>query len=71
VCKPRPALFKRRHFEPVIVECAVRWYLRCSLSYRDVEELMTERGVSADHTTIWRWVQTYERRNSTRVAAGN
>src|SRR5262249_5157077 len=39
--------------------CAVRWYLRCSLSYRDGEELLTERGLSADHTTIWRWVQRY------------
>ena len=37
--KPRPALFKWRHFEPEIILCAVRWYLRFSLSYRDVEEL--------------------------------
>ena len=37
----------------------VRWYLRYSLSLRDVEELLTERGVEADHTTIWRWVQRY------------
>ena len=35
--KPRPALFKWRHFEPEIIVCAVRWYLRFSLSYRDVE----------------------------------
>ena len=59
MCKPRPALFKWRHFEPVILVCAVQWYLRYSLSYRDVEELVTERGMSADHTTIWRWVQRY------------
>ena len=39
--------------------CAVGWYLRFSLSYRDVEELLTERGIPADHTTIWRWVQCY------------
>jgi len=39
--------------------CAVRWYLRYSLSLRDVEELLTERGLEADHTTIWRWVQRY------------
>src|SRR5712692_1153682 len=57
--KPRPALFKWRHFEPEIIVCAVRWYLRFSLSYRDVEELLMERGLSADHTTIWRWVQRY------------
>ncbi len=57
--KPRPALFKWRHFEPGIIICAVRWYLRFSLSYRDVEELLMERGLPADHTTIWRWVQRY------------
>jgi transposase, IS6 family len=37
----------------------VRWYLRYSLSLRDVEELLAERGLVADHTTIWRWVQRY------------
>jgi IS6 family transposase len=52
-------LFKWRHFEPAVVTCAVGWYLRFSLSYRDVEELLTERGIPADHTTIWRWVQCY------------
>ena len=57
--KPRPALFKWRHFEPEIIVCAVRWDLRFSLSYRDVEELLMERGLPADHTTIWRWVQRY------------
>ena len=39
--------------------CAVRWHLRYSLSFRDVEERFTERGLEADHTTIWRWVQRY------------
>ena len=38
---------------------AVRWYLRHSLSLRDVEELLEERGLEADHTTVWRWVQRY------------
>src|SRR6516165_8338810 len=57
--KPRQALFKWRHFEPEIIICAVRWYLRFSLSYRDVEELLLERDLPADHTTIWRWVQRY------------
>ena len=37
----------------------MRWYLRYSLSFRDVEELLRERGLEADHTTIWRWVQRY------------
>jgi len=36
-----------------------RWYLRYSLSYRDVQELMAERGLSVDHSTVWRWVQRY------------
>jgi|SRR5215467_15934908 transposase-like protein len=57
--KLRPALFKWRHFEPELIVCAVRWYLRFSLSYRDVEELLIERGLRADHTTVWRWVQRY------------
>ncbi len=37
----------------------VRWYLRYSLSYRDLEEMMLERGLQVDHTTIYRWVQRY------------
>jgi transposase, IS6 family len=37
----------------------VRWYLRYALSYRDLEEMMWERGLSLDHTTIYRWVQAY------------
>ena len=55
----RPAIFKWRQTAPEVILCAVRWYLRCSLSLRDVEELLTERGLEADHTTIWRWVQRY------------
>src|SRR5712692_1559824 len=50
--KPRPALFKWRHFEPEIIVCAVRWYLRFSLSYRDIEELLMERGLPAEHSTM-------------------
>ena|ERR1700712_4686410 len=38
---------------------AVGWYLRFSLSYRDVEELLIERGLDTDHVTVWRWVQRY------------
>ncbi|NJC83114.1 IS6 family transposase [Planosporangium mesophilum] len=38
---------------------AVRWYLRYSLSYRDVEELLVERGIEADHVTVYRWVQRF------------
>jgi len=57
--KHRPVLFRGRHFEDQIVILCVRWYLRYSLSYRDVQELMAERGLSVDHTTVWRWVQRY------------
>ena len=55
----RRAIFKWRQTEPAIILCAVRWYLRYWLSLRDVEELLEERGLEADHTTIWRWVQRY------------
>jgi transposase-like protein len=59
VNKPRSAEFKWRQFEPGLILMAVGWYLRFSLSYRDVEELLQERGMSADHVTVWRWVQCY------------
>lgn len=55
----RPTIFKWRRTAPELILCAVRWYLRYSLSLRDVEELLAERGLEADHTTIWRWVQRY------------
>ncbi len=45
--------------EAEIILLCVRWYLRYSLSYRDLEELMLERGLHIDHTTIYRWVQRY------------
>jgi transposase, IS6 family len=56
---PQAPLFKWRHFTAEVILCAVRWYLRYALSYRDVEELLRERGISADHTTVFRWVQRY------------
>src|SRR6202007_2347063 len=52
-------LFKWRQFEPEVVLLAVGWDLRFSLSHRDVEELLAERGLHADHVTVWRWVQRY------------
>jgi transposase-like protein len=55
----RSAIFKWRQTAPELILCAVRWYLRYSLSLRDVEELFAERGLEADHTTVWRWVQRY------------
>jgi IS6 family transposase len=51
------ALFRGRHFEDVIIILCVRWYLRYSLSYRDLEEMMAERGLSVDRVTVWRWLQ--------------
>lgn len=55
----KPALFTWRHFTGEIIVCGVRWYLRYALSDRDVEELLWERGVAVDHTTMFRWVQRY------------
>jgi transposase, IS6 family len=51
--------FKWRHYEPEIILLCVRWYLRYQLSYRDLEEMLRERGLTVDHTTIYRWVQRY------------
>jgi len=47
-------LFKWRHYESEIILLCVRWYLRYALSYRDLEEMMRERGLSLDRTTIYR-----------------
>ena len=46
-------------FPPEIITVAVWWYLRYGLSYRDVEELLAERGVEVDHVTVYRWVQRF------------
>lgn len=46
-------------FPPEVILLAVRWYLRYGLSYRDVEELLAERGIDVDHVTIYRWVQRF------------
>jgi transposase, IS6 family len=42
-----------------VIAVAVRWYLRYGLSYRDVEELLAERGVTVDHVSVYRWVQLF------------
>src|SRR5919106_5521681 len=57
--KTRPALFRGRHFKDDIIVLCVRWYLRYCLTYRDLEELMAERGLRLDHSTIARWVLRY------------
>ena len=51
--------FSGRHFPTDIILQSIRWYLRYSLSYRDLKEIMAERGVSIDASTIYRWVQEY------------
>ena len=48
-----PEEFKWRHYEPEIILCCVRWYLRYQLSYRDLAEMMQERGLTVAHTTIY------------------
>jgi transposase-like protein len=50
----RLAIFKWRQTEPGFILCAVRWYLRYSLSLRDVEELPEKRDLNVDHTTVWK-----------------
>ncbi|MDC2867940.1 IS6 family transposase [Bacillus sp. BP-3] len=52
-------LFKWKHYQPDIILLTVRWYLRYSLSFRDLVEMMEERGLSIAHTTIMRWVHQY------------
>jgi transposase-like protein len=63
-CRPRAAAVKRSafvgfRFPPDVIIVAVRWYLRFGLSYRDVEELLAERGVEVDHVTVYRWVRRF------------
>lgn len=48
--------FKRLHYPADVIAQCVRWYLAYSLSLRDLEEIMTERGISVDHSTLHRWV---------------
>ena len=52
-------LFAGRHFDREVIILCVRWYLRYKLSFRDLVEMMAERGLHLAHTTILRWVQRY------------
>ena len=54
-----PSLFHGRHFDRTVIILCVRWYITYKLSYRDLVEMMAERGVDVSHTTILRWVQCY------------
>jgi transposase-like protein len=61
---PRPAAIARSAFAgfcfpPDVIVLAVRWYLRFALSYRDIEELLAERGIDVDHVTVYRWVRRF------------
>ncbi|WP_432652125.1 IS6 family transposase [Piscirickettsia salmonis] len=51
--------FSGRHFKKDLIMMAIRWYIAYTLSYRDIEELMAERGIQVDHSTIHRWVVEY------------
>jgi transposase-like protein len=56
---PSKSAFARFRFPAEVIVVAVRWYLRFGLSFRDVEELLAERGVEVDHVTVYRWVQRF------------
>ncbi len=51
--------FSGFRFPPEVIILAVRWYLRYALSFRDLEELLAERGIEVDHVTLYRWVQRF------------
>ena len=50
---------KGRHFSGQVILWAVRWYCKYGVSYRELAEMLEDRGVDVDHTTIYRWVQKY------------
>src|SRR5258705_6672336 len=56
---PPASAFAGFRFPPEVIVVAIRWYLRFNLSYRDVEELLVERGVEVDHVTVFRWVHRF------------
>ena len=55
----RDPIYRGRRFQSEIIELCVRWYLTYRMSYRDLVEMLAERGVVVSHTTIYRWVQQY------------
>ncbi len=57
--RPVPSVFAGYRFPAEVITLAVRWYLRFGLSYRDVEELLAERGIEVDHVSVYRWVQRF------------
>ena len=61
-------MFRGPHFEDRIIVLRVRWYLRYSLSYRDLEEIMAERGLGVDHSTIARCMLRYSPELNKRIS---
>ena len=55
----RASAFTGYRFPAEVILLAVRWYLRFALSYRDLEEILAERGIDVDHVTLYRWVQRF------------
>ncbi|MCY1612118.1 IS6 family transposase, partial [Staphylococcus pettenkoferi] len=51
--------FRYKQFNKDVIKVAVGYYLRYALSYRDIAELLRERGVNVHHSTVYRWVQVY------------
>jgi hypothetical protein len=58
------SVFAGFRFPPEVISITVRWYLRYGLSYRDVQELLAERGVTVDHVSIYRWCSVSPRSSS-------
>jgi len=56
---PLGSPFKHHRVPRDIILCAVRWYLRCPLSYQDVVDLLAERGINVDRSTVYRWVTKF------------
>ena len=64
-------LFKWKHYQPEIILLTVRWYLRYNLSFRNLVEMMEERGLLMAHTTIMRWVHQYGPELDTRIRSSS
>jgi transposase-like protein len=54
-------MFKGRHFDRSVILLCVRWYLAYGLSLRDLEDMMEERNIQVDHSTVHRWVLRFSR----------
>jgi transposase-like protein len=59
VARSKTHPFQGRQFTAAVILWAVRWYLQFPISYRELERMLADRGVSVDHTTLFRWIQAY------------